>query len=595
MTTAPEPLTPLERATSPEPVDGPSTSSGRATSTSSGSEAHQARASRPILLTVDDDPSVSRAVARDLRRRYGEHYRIVRADSGAEALESIREVVLRGDQVAAILADYRMPRMNGIEFLEQAMDLVPQARRALLTAYADTSAAIAAINVVDVDHYLLKPWEPPEEKLYPVIDELLATWKATSHAPVHQVKILGHPWSPAAYEVRDFLARSQVPYRWYNVSEPDGQRLLTAAGAEATQVPVVITQDGTALVQPTLGEVAEKIGLPTTPEGDFYDVVIVGGGPAGLGAAVYAASEGLNAVIIEREAAGGQAGQSSRIENYLGFPDGVSGGQLTDRARRQALRFGAELLTTRAVVGLEVKGSARQVTFDDGSSVAAHAVVLASGVSYRRLDAAGVDDLVGRGVYYGSATTEAAACAGDHVMIVGGANSAGQAAVFFARHAAKVTMLVRGPSLQASMSQYLIDQIDAIGNIEVRTHTSVLKVEGSEHLECVTLVDNRDGAQEVVGAGHLFIFIGAAPMTTWLPNEVLRDRQGFVVTGPDLLVGGQRPEIWELDRDPYLLESSIPGVFVAGDVRASSVKRVASAVGEGALAVTLVHRYLAEQ
>ena len=563
------------------------------TAASAGSAAP--RAAKPVLMTVDDDPSVSRAVARDLRRRYGETYRIVRADSGPEALDSIREVVLRGDQVAAILADYRMPRMNGVEFLEQAMDLVPQARRALLTAYADTNAAIAAINVVDVDHYLLKPWEPPEEKLYPVVDELLAAWRATSRAPVHQIKILGHPWSPASYEVRDFLARSQVPYRWYNVSDPDGQRLLSAAGAEVTEAPIVVTPDGTSLVQPSLTELAAAIGLTTLPGGEFYDVVIIGGGPAGLGAAVYAASEGLRAVVVERAAAGGQAGQSSRIENYLGFPDGVSGGQLTDRARRQALRFGAELLTARTAVGLRAKGSAREVQFEDGSSVSAHAVVLASGVSYRHLDASGVDDLVGRGVYYGSAATEAAACAGTHVLIVGGANSAGQAAVFFSRHAAQVTMVVRGPSLAASMSSYLIDQIEGIANIEVRTHTTVLKCDGQEHLQCVTLVDVRDGSQQVLNAGHLFVFIGAAPMTQWLPDDVVRDRQGFVVTGPDLVVGGRRPDGWELDRDPYLLESSIPGVFVAGDVRAASVKRVASAVGEGALAVTMVHRYLAEQ
>jgi thioredoxin reductase (NADPH) len=553
------------------------------------------RETKPILLTVDDDPSVSRAVARDLRRHYGEHYRIVRADSGPEALDAIREVVLRGDQVAAILADYRMPRMNGVDFLEQAMDLVPQARRALLTAYADTNAAIAAINVVDVDHYLLKPWEPPEEKLYPVVDELLEAWQATRRAPVHQTKILGHPWSSASYEVRDFLARSQVPYRWYHVEEPEGQRLLTAAGARADQAPVVVAPDGTVMVQPTLNRLAEALGMTTLPGGDFYDVVIVGGGPAGLGAAVYAASEGLKAVIVEREAAGGQAGQSSRIENYLGFPDGVSGGQLTDRARRQALRFGAELLTTRTVVGLEAKGSARRVVFDDGSSVAAHAVILASGVSYRHLDAGGIEDLTGRGVYYGSAATEASACAGDHVVIVGGANSAGQAAVFFSRHAATVTMAVRGASLQASMSSYLIEQIEQIDNIVVRTQTSVLTCHGVEHLEQVTLGDNRTGEQQLLEAGHLFVFIGAAPLTDWLPPEILRDRQGFVLTGPDLVVEGRRPPGWELEREPYLMESSMPGVFVAGDVRSSSVKRVASAVGEGALAVTLVHRYLAEQ
>jgi thioredoxin reductase (NADPH) len=552
------------------------------------------RASRPILLTVDDDPSVSRAVARDLRRQYGADYRIVRADTGAEALELIREVVLRGEQVAAILADYRMPRMNGIDFLEQAMDLVPYARRALLTAYADTDAAIAAINVVDVDHYLLKPWEPPEEKLYPVVDDLIAGWQHAAHRVEHKIKILGHPWSPASYEVRDFLARNQVPYRWYNIADAEGQRLLVAAGAKATEAPVVITSDGRPLVQPSLPELADAVGLNTQPVGDFYDLVIVGSGPAGLGAAVYAASEGLKTVVVERAAAGGQAGQSARIENYLGFPDGVSGDQLTERARRQAQRFGAELLTARTVVGLAAKGSARQVTFDDGSSVLAHAVVLASGVSYRHLEAAGAGDLVGRGVYYGSAVGQAQDCAGQHVIIVGGANSAGQAAVYFARHDAKVTLVVRGDSLERSMSSYLINQIKDIGTIDVRLNTSVLECGGEDHLECVTLV-NTDGSQEVVTAAHLFVFIGAAPLTEWLPPEVVRDTSGFVVTGPGLLTGGERPDGWDLDRDPYLLESSIPGVFAAGDVRSQSVKRVASAVGEGALAVTLVHRYLAEQ
>ena len=550
------------------------------------------REAKPVLLTVDDDQSVSRAVARDLRRRYGAEYRILRASSGEEALDALREVVLRGDRVAAILADYRMPRMNGIEFLEAAMDLVPQARRALLTAYADTNAAIAAINVVDVDHYLLKPWEPPEEKLYPVVDDLLDSWRRDARSPVDKVKILGHPWSAASYEVRDFLARNQVPYRWIRVDEPDGERLLAAAGADATQAPIVITEGGRPLIQPTLPELAQAVGLSTTPDVDLYDVIIVGGGPAGLGAAVYAASEGLRTVVIERSAAGGQAGQSSRIENYLGFPDGVSGGQLTDRARRQAVRFGAEILTARSVAGLNAKGPLRQLQLDDGTVVAAHAVVLATGVSYRQLQATGVDDLVGRGVYYGSAATEAAACADEHVLIVGGANSAGQAAVFFSRHAAVVTLVVRGASLERSMSSYLIDQIRAIDNITVRTDTSIAKCDGQDHLQCVTLID-RDGGQQVVDASHLFIFIGAAPLTDWLPADILRDRSGFVLTGPDLNDRKAMPG-WDLDRDPYLLESSLPGVFVAGDVRAQSVKRVASAVGEGALAVTLVHRYLAE-
>jgi thioredoxin reductase (NADPH) len=557
-------------------------------------EARPERQTRPVVLTVDDDPSVSRAVARDLRRRYGADYRIMRSDSGEEALQAIREVVLRGEQIAAILADYRMPRMNGVDFLEQAMDLVPQARRALLTAYADTNAAIQAINVVDVDHYLLKPWEPPEEKFYPVVDELLEAWQREGKEPEHKIKILGHPWSAASYEIRDFLARNMVPYRWYNIGDSDGMRLLAAAGAEAGQAPVVITREGQPLVQPSLFEVANAVGLSTTPQGAFYDVVIIGSGPAGLGAAVYAASEGLRTVVVERAAAGGQAGQSSRIENYLGFPDGVSGDQLTDRARRQALRFGAELLTARAVVGLEVRGPAREVLFDDGSSVLAHAVVLATGVSYRQLEATGADELVGRGVYYGSSTTQAESCEGDHVIIVGGANSAGQAAVFFSRFASKVTMAVRGDSLEKSMSSYLIEQIARVSNIEVRLNTSVQSCSGNDRLQCVTFVDH-GGGQEVVDSGHLFVFIGAAPLTDWLPPSLVRDASGFVVTGSALTAGGKRPASWDLEREPYLLESSIPGVFVAGDVRAQSVKRVASAVGEGALAVTLVHRYLAEQ
>ena len=557
------------------------------------SEQPRSRAAKPVLLTVDDDPSVSRAVARDLRRRYGADYRILRASSGEEALEAIKETVLRGEHVAAMLADYRMPRMNGIEFLEAAMDLVPQARRALLTAYADTNAAISAINVVDVDHYLLKPWEPPEEKLYPVVDDLLSSWRRDARTPVHKVKILGHPWSAASYEVRDFLARNQVPYRWYRIDEPEGERLLSAAEADETQAPVVITEEGRPMIQPSLTELAEAVGLSTTPDVDFYDVIIVGGGPAGLGAAVYAASEGLRTVVIERSAAGGQAGQSSRIENYLGFPDGVSGGQLTDRARRQAVRFGAEILTARSVAGLNAKGPLREIQLDDGSVIGAHTVVLATGVSYRELRATGVDDLVGRGVYYGSAATEAASCADDHVLIVGGANSAGQAAVFFSRVARAVTLVVRGDSLERSMSSYLIEQIRGIDNITVRTNTSIDKCEGLDHLQCVTLVDNLDGGRQVVDAGHLFIFIGAAPLTDWLPEEIVRDRSGFVLTGPDLADTSALPT-WDLDRPPYLLESSLPGVFVAGDVRAQSVKRVASAVGEGALAVTLVHRYLAE-
>ncbi|MBN9744563.1 fused response regulator/thioredoxin-disulfide reductase [Amycolatopsis sp. A1MSW2902] len=549
--------------------------------------------SQPILMTVDDDPAVSRSVARDLRRRYGKDYRVIRADSGADALDALREIKLRGDAVAAILADYRMPHMDGIVFLEKAMDLFPNARRALLTAYADTDAAIQAINVVDVDHYLLKPWDPPEEKLYPVIDSLVETWLAVGDRPVEETKLIGHRYSAPSFRMRDFLARNAVPYRWYSVDDEEAGRILQAAGACETDIPVVVTPDGTVLKQPSGSEIADAVGLSTQPAQDFYDLVVIGGGPAGLGAAVYGASEGLRTVLVERKATGGQAGTSSRIENYLGFPDGVSGAQLTDRARRQAQKFGAEVLTARDVVGLEARGSSRVVTFGDGSEIAAHSVILSSGVNYRALEAEGIAELTGRGVYYGSAATEAPECSNDHVYIVGGANSAGQAAVFFAQHAADVTLLVRGASLESSMSHYLIEQIAAIENIHVRMHTTVVKAHGDDHLESITVC--KDGVTEKLDTEHLFIFIGAAPRTEWLGKSVLRDAHGFVRTGPDLVEDGRRPPGWSLDRDPHYLESSVPGVFVAGDVRSQSVKRVASAVGEGAMAVTLVHRYLEEQ
>jgi thioredoxin reductase (NADPH) len=549
-------------------------------------------ASRAAILTVDDDPGVSRAVARDLRRRYGERHRIVRAESGETALDALRQMKLRGELVSVIMADYRMPEMNGIEFLERAMDVYPTARRVLLTAYADTSAAIDAINIVDLDHYLLKPWDPPEEKLYPVVDAMLEAWLATDHRPVTQTKLVGHRWSARSNEVREFLARNQVPYRWYSSDEPEGQRLLAAAQVDGLTLPVVITSDGEPLVAPADAELAAKVGLSTVPAADFYDLIIIGGGPAGLGAAVYGASEGLRTVLVERTATGGQAGQSSRIENYLGFPDGVSGAQLTDRARRQARKFGAEVLTTRDVVGLEATGSGRSVRFADGGTISAHTVILATGVSYRKLAAPGADELAGRGIFYGSALTEADGCAGQDVYIVGGANSAGQAAVFLARTAKSVTILVRGGSLHTSMSHYLIQQIEDIPAISVRTCTEVTAAHGTEHLEGLTLRDSSSGQTQRVDAQFLFVFIGAAPLTGWLDGVVTRDSRGFVITGPDLSPGGGLPSGWPLDRAPYHLESSVPGVFVAGDARSESAKRVASAVGEGAMAVMFVNRYL---
>jgi thioredoxin reductase (NADPH) len=491
-----------------------------------------------------------------------------------------------------ILADYRMPQMNGIEFLEQALDVYPGARRVLLTAYADTDAAIDAINVVDLDHYLLKPWDPPEEKLYPVLDDLLEAWRHSDYRPVPATKVVGHRWSARSSDVREFLARNQVPYRWYSADTPEGLRLLSAAGQDGQRLPLVITAEGNVLVEPEATELAAEVGLATTPTADFYDLVVIGGGPAGLGAAVYGASEGLRTVLVERSATGGQAGQSSRIENYLGFPDGVSGAQLTDRARRQAGKFGAEILTAREVTGLEVNGSARVVRFADGSAVAAHAVILATGVSYRQLEAPGMPDLTGCGVYYGSALTEATSCQGHDVYIVGGANSAGQAAMYLSRGAKSVTLLVRGPSLTASMSYYLIQQINEAENIAVRTGTVVEAAHGSDHLEQLTLRDTASGNTELVDAQWMFVFIGAAPLTDWLDGSVLRDERGFILSGPDLTPDGKPPASWELDRPPYHLETNIPGVFVAGDARAESAKRVASAVGEGAMAVMLVHRYL---
>jgi thioredoxin reductase (NADPH) len=485
-----------------------------------------------------------------------------------------------------------MPQMNGIEFLEQAMDVFPAARRVLLTAYADTEAAIQAINLVDVDHYLLKPWDPPEEKLYPVVDELLEVWRASDHVPVPETKVVGHRWSPRSFEVRDFLARNRVPYRWYLAGEPEGQRLLTAAEAGEDCIPVVITPEGHVLRSPSDAELATRVGLTTDPTEQFYDVVVVGGGPAGLGAAVYAASEGLRTVLVERTATGGQAGQSSRIENYLGFPDGISGTQLAERARRQAVKFGAELISARDVTSVEASGAARVVRFADGGTVSGHTAILATGVAYRQLDAPGAEPLTGRGVYYGAALTEAMSCADQEVYVVGGANSAGQAALYFAQRSKHVTMLIRGPSLGRSMSSYLVDQIEATPNVSVRTGMTVVEAHGTDHLEGLTLLDVATGEKESVATSWLFIFIGAAPRTDWLDESVLRDERGFVYAGPDLMVDGRRPPGWSLERDPYHLETSVPGVFVAGDVRADSVKRVASAVGEGAMAVMLVHRYL---
>ena len=554
----------------------------------------------PVILTVDDDPAVSRAVARDLRRHYGERYRIVRAESGPDALAAIKELKLRGETVAVFVADYRMPQMNGIEFLEKAMDLFPLARRVLLTAYADVHAAIDAINVIDLDKYLQKPWDPPEEKLYPVIDELLEEWHAVGDRAIPYTKVIGHRWNQRSWEVRQFLARNQFPFRAFMADEPKGRQLLEAAGQDGMQLPVVITEKGSVLVEPADGQLAELLGLSTEPSLPMYDLAVIGGGPAGLAAAVYGASEGLETVLIERTTTGGQAGRSSRIENYLGFENGVSGATLTTSARRQAERFGAEVITTRDVVKLHVGESAPTIEFEDGSTIGARSVILATGVEYQQLRVGGCwndpenpdgSNYVGRGVYYGASVSDAEECRDEDVYIVGGANSAGQAAMFMSKTAKSVTLLVRGASLEASMSHYLIEQIENTANINVRTCTEVVDTCGEDdHLSGLWLQDKRTGTREKVDCGRLCCFIGATPRTDWLDGVLALDDRGFVLAGPDLKdVCG-----WNRERPPHHLETSVPGVFVAGDVRAESAKRVAAAVGEGSMAVMLVHRYLAE-
>ncbi len=551
-----------------------------------------AEPSRPVVLAVDDEPSVARAVERDLRRRYGQDYRVLRAESGEEALELLREVTLRGTPVALLLVDQRMPRMSGVELLEQSLELAPQARRVLLTAYADTQAAIDAINRVSLDHYLLKPWDPPEEQLYPVVDDLLDAWRADAPAPSDRIEIVGHRWSRESHEARDFLARNQVPYRWLDVErDADARRLLTAANGQA-ELPLVLFPDGTSISRPDISELAERAGVLRRAQLPFYDLIIIGGGPAGLAAAVYGASEGLQTALVEREAFGGQAGQSSRIENYLGFPVGLSGGDLARRATTQAQRFGAELLTVQEVTGIEERGPAKVVHLAGGEELSAQAVIVATGVDYRRLEAPGVEQLTGRGVYYGGSRSEGISCRDENVVVVGGANSAGQAAIYFAGYAQRVTILYRGEALSKNMSQYLIDHIEKMPNIEVRTFGEVAEAHGDASLERLTVRDTRTGELEEMDAAAMFVFIGARPQTGWLPPAVARDARGFILSGPELLQEDVRPR-WALERPPHLLETSLPGVFVAGDVRSESMKRVASAVGEGSMAVHFVHEYLA--
>ncbi|HYP13887.1 MAG TPA: FAD-dependent oxidoreductase [Bryobacteraceae bacterium] len=552
---------------------------------------------KPVLLTIDDDGAVLRAVERDLRKRYADRYRILRADSGLVALEVTRQLQLRNEPVALFLSDQRMPGMTGVEFLEQARAIFPDARRVLLTAYSDTDAAISSINRVQINHYLLKPWDPPEQNLYPVLDDLLEDWQAGYRPAFEGVRVLGARWSPQTHSLKDFLARNHIPYTWVDVeatsTDPDARRLVaTVEETKCPDLPSVVFQDGTILSRPTPSDLAQKLGLQTRMEGDFCDLLIVGSGPAGLAAAVYGASEGLRTVMVEREAPGGQAGLSSRIENYLGFPSGLSGADLARRAVAQARRFGVQILNPQEAARLRVDGRYRVVELVDGTEISCHVLIIATGVQWRQLEVPGVERLHGAGIYYGATITEAISCTDETVYIIGGANSAGQAAMHFSRYAREVIMLVRGQSLASTMSRYLIDQIEQTPNIRVETRTQLVEAHGDDRLESISLTCGRTGAVDSVPASSLFIFIGAEPRTGWVGDAIFRDDRGFILTGTELMQEGRRPKGWPLDRDPYLLEASIPGVFAVGDVRRGSVKRVASSVGEGAIAVQFVHQYL---
>jgi thioredoxin reductase (NADPH) len=553
---------------------------------------------KPILLSVDDDSDVLRAIERDLRSRYGAEFRVIGSDSPAGALDLLKQLKVRNDSVALLLADQRMPRMNGVEFLQEGMRIFPEAKRALLTAYADTSAAISAINEANINYFFLKPWDPPADHLYPQLDDLLDDWRASYRPTFEGIRVLGTRWSPRCYELRDFLARNHVPYQWIDIelsaTDPETKRLLDVLGPEAASLPVVLFPDGTKLLEGVPAEIAQKVGLRTRAQTNFYDLAIIGGGPAGLAAAVYGASEGLKTVMIEREAPGGQAGMSSRIENYLGFPTGLSGGDLARRAVVQAQRFGVEILSPQEAVSIRTEGSYRIIKLVDNSEISCHALLVATGVQWRRLEAPGIDKLQGAGVYYGGGTTEALSCRGEIVYVVGGANSAGQAAMNFAKYAERVVLLVRGDGLASTMSQYLIEQIEQTPNIQVWTHAGVAEAHGDTRLEGISVRCSDSNKIERVPANAMFIFIGALPRTDWLAGVVERDDRGFILTGPDLMRNGERPKGWTLERDPFLLETNVPGLFAVGDVRHGSVKRVASGVGEGSVAVQFIHQYLSK-
>ncbi len=547
----------------------------------------------PIILTVDDEPQVLNAIERDLRQHYRSEYRIIKAGSGAQALDALRELAQRNTPVALLISDQRMPDMSGTEFLDEARQIQPDARKVLLTAYADTEAAIASINKVGLDHYLMKPWDPPETNLYPALDELLSDWAATVNSPYDGIRVAGTLWSISSHNTKDFLARNRIPYQWLDI-EKDAQarELVEHAETGGGHLPVVFFPDGTTLIEPSTRELAEKIGLQTQATQPFYDVIIIGAGPAGLGAGVYAAAEGFHAVMIENEATGGQAGTSSRIENYLGFPNGISGTDLAQRATAQAKRLGTEILLAQQATSVRVEGPYKIVTLAEGTELTGHALVIASGMSLRELNAPGVKERTGAGVYYGAALTEAAYYKGEHMVVVGGANSAGQGAMFFSGYASKVTMLVRSANLEEGMSQYLIDQIGETDNIEIVLNAEVTSVSGDGLLEKATYKDITTSVETELECSAMFVFIGAVPHSDLVADLVELNDHGFILTGPALMVDGKRPKGWTEPRDPFALETSVPGVFAVGDIREGVVRRVAAAVGEGSVVISQVHQYL---
>lgn len=548
---------------------------------------------KPIILTVDDELEVSNAIERDLRSQFGRNYKIIRTNSGREALETIRQLKKRNDPIALFLTDQRMPEMEGTEFLEEAAKIYPTARKVLLTAYADTNAAITAINKIGLDHYLMKPWDPPEEKLYPVLTDLLQSWHISNPSPFEGIRVVGMPWDPASFHVKDFLARNNIPYQWFDIeANPESKNLLDMQEDLNASLPSLLFPDGTTLKKPEIREIAEKAGLQTIASGDLYDLIIIGAGPAGLAAAVYSASEGLKTLVVEEQAPGGQAGMSSRIENYLGFPVGLSGSELTHRAVTQARRFGVEILTPQKAVEIKANGPSKKVVLQDGSELLGRSILIATGVSYRTLKAKGLENFTGAGVYYGASMSEGPAVKDKDIIIVGGANSAGQAAMYFSRFAKTVTIIIRSDSISKSMSHYLVDQIEATSNIKIRVKTEIIEAIGSNKLESIKLRDRQQNIEETLDLNMVFIFIGAFPHTDWLGENIARDSNGFILCGSHIQAHEKFRNISIGERTPYLLETSIPGIFAAGDVRHGSVKRVASSVGEGSMAVMFVHQYL---